>query len=61
MRVKTMNRIMMGLFILCLIIFIGSFYSCTQFVKNQGGVKGVIINVGKDIKDINEAIKEDKK
>lgn len=61
MEIKTIERIMIGLLVLGMLLIFGGLYSCSIIIKNGGGVKNIIIEVGTDIKEIKEEInKEDK-
>jgi len=53
------EKTMLGIVVLCFITFFGSILYISNAVKEEGGVKQTIINVGKEIKDISEAINSD--
>lgn len=53
------EKIIIGIIIFMILSVVGTTYYLVQVVKDNGGVKQLIIDAGKDIKDISKQINED--
>jgi len=53
------EKIIIGIFLVVLVVWVGSIYTVGQAIDEAGGIKQVIIDMGKEVKDIAREIEKD--
>lgn len=56
MQITKIEKIVIAIIIGSLVIILLNIYSCSKYIEREGGVRAIIINIGKEIKSIGEDI-----
>ena len=55
----TLEKTIIGIMVVCILVFIGSVYSCNRVIDEAGGLKQIFIETGRQIEDIKKEIENE--
>lgn len=59
MKIPVVERVVVMILIVALIVMVISIRSCNRIVSEEGGVRQMIVNMGKEVKSIKNDIAEE--
>ena len=59
MKIPTVDKIAIIILIISFIVICIGVHSCNKMVSKEGGIKQIIVNIGKEVKSIKDEIAEE--